>query len=399
MVATAVREWADRPEEQAADLEVSVVMPCLNEERTVGVCVAKAVRTLRELGIAGEVVVADNGSTDNSVEVARQAGARVVHATLKGYGNALRKGFAEARGTYIVMGDCDDSYDFTDLGRFVERLRAGADVVMGNRLKGEIKPGAMPFLHRWVGNPGLSWFLNLLFRTGAGDTLCGLRAFRRDACPRMNLQMPGMEFAGEMVIKSAAAGLKIEEIPVTLWPDGRDRRPHLRTFRDGWRFLRFVLLCSPTFLFLVPGLVMLLAGLAAIPVVVAAGYGVWTNIFGPNFMYTASLVSLAGAHLLAFGYLAKLHAHLVDPVFRDPRVERLSRFFTVERGLVWGVNLMAAALILAIPVFAHWCRTFAVPVPGQWIFAGTLFMLGVESIFVAFLAGILDLKRESNRCG
>jgi hypothetical protein len=160
-----------------------------------------------------------------------------------------------------------------------------------------------------------------------------------------------------------------------------------------------VLLCSPTFLFLLPGALMVLAGLAAIPIVVLAGYGVWTNIFGPNFMYTASLVSIAGAHLLAFGCLAKLHAHLVDPVFRDPRVERLVRFFTVERGLVWGSYLILASLILAIPVFVHWCRTFAVPVPGQWIFAGTLFMLGIESIFVSFLVGILDLKRESNRCG
>jgi glycosyltransferase involved in cell wall biosynthesis len=396
MVALALPE---RPTAAVDEVEVSVVMPCLNEERTVGTCVEKAVRTFRELGVRGEVVVVDNGSTDRSVEVAERAGARVVRHTLRGYGNALRKGFAEARGTYVVMGDADDSYDFTDIGRFLDRLRAGADFVMGNRLKGEIKPGAMPWLHRWVGNPGLSWFLNLLFRTGAGDTLCGLRGFRRDACERMNLQMPGMEFAGEMVIKSALAGLRIEEIPITLYPDGRDRRPHLRTFRDGWRFLRFVLLCCPTALFFVPGLLMTLAGLAAIPIVVAAGYGVWTDIFGPNFMYTASLVSLAGAHLMAFGFLAKLHAHLADPVFRDPRVERLTRFFTVERGLVWGACLMLAGLALAIPVFVYWCRTTAVPVPGQWIFAGTLFMLGIECVFVAFLIGVLDLRRESNRCG
>jgi glycosyltransferase involved in cell wall biosynthesis len=374
-------------------------MPCLNEERTVGRCVEKALRTLQELGIRGEVVVADNGSTDGSIELAERAGARVVRQTLKGYGNALRKGFAEARGRYVIMGDCDDSYDFTDLGRFVERLRGGADVVMGNRLKGEIKPGAMPWLHRWVGNPGLSWFLNLLFHTGAGDTLCGLRGFRRDACPKMNLQMPGMEFAGEMVIKSAIAGLRIEEIPITLWPDGRDRRPHLRTFRDGWRFLRFVLLCSPTFLFIVPGLLLMLLGLGAIPAVVLAGYGVWTNIFGPNFMYTASLVSLSGAHLLGFGFLAKLYAHRVDPVFRDPRVERLAGLFTVERGLVTGLFLVAEALLLALPVFIHWCRTYALLVPGQWIFAGTLFMLGLEVIFVSFLVAIIDLPRESQRQG
>jgi glycosyltransferase involved in cell wall biosynthesis len=389
----------DRPAAAVDELEVSVVMPCLNEERTVGVCVDKAVRTLREMGVRGEVVVVDNGSSDRSVEVAEGAGARVVRHTLRGYGNALRKGFAEARGTYVIMGDADDSYDFTDLGRFIDRLRAGADVVMGNRLKGEIKPRAMPWLHRWVGNPGLSWFLNLLFDTGAGDTLCGLRGFRRAACDRMNLQMPGMEFATEMVIKSAVAGLRIEEIPITLWPDGRDRRPHLRTFRDGWRVLRFMLLCCPTFLFFVPGLLLTLAGLATIPIVVLAGYGVWTNIFGPNFMYTASLVSLAGAHLMAFGFLARLHAHLADPVFRDPRVEWMARFFSVERGLVWGACLMLAGLAVGLPVFVHWCRTFALPVPGQWIFAGTLFMLGVECVFVAFLIAVMDLRRESSRCG
>jgi glycosyltransferase involved in cell wall biosynthesis len=232
----------ERPGEEPGALELSVVMPCLNEERTVGVCVAKALRTMRELGVEGEVVVVDNGSTDRSVELAEQAGARVVRHPLRGYGNALRRGFAEARGRYIIMGDCDDSYDFTDLGRFVDGLRAGADVVMGNRMRGEIKPGAMPWLHRRVGNPGLSWLVNLLFRTDAHDVYCGMRGFRRDAVGRMNLHMPGMELAPEMVIKSALAGLAVEEIPITLWPDGRDRRPHLRSFRDGWRGLRFILI-------------------------------------------------------------------------------------------------------------------------------------------------------------
>src|SRR5947207_5632642 len=210
------------------ELELSVVMPCLNEERTLPVCIGKALSTMEKLGIRGEVVIVDNGSTDRSVAVARAHGARVVHQPLKGYGNALKKGFAEARGRYIIMGDCDDSYDFTDIGRFVDRLRDGADVVMGNRLRGQIKPGAMPWLHKWVGNPGLSWFLNLLFDTGAGDTLCGLRGLRKDAVPKMHLQMPGMEFAGEMVIKSRLANLRIDEIPITLHPDGRDRRPPLR---------------------------------------------------------------------------------------------------------------------------------------------------------------------------
>ena len=380
-------------------IEVSVVMPCLNEARTVGRCVEKALRTLRELGITGEVVVSDNGSTDGSIELARGAGARVVHQPLKGYGNALRKGFAEARGRFIIMGDCDESYDFTDMKRFVDRLRDGADLVMGNRFAGEIKPGAMPWLHRWIGNPVLTRFLNLLYRTGVGDAHCGMRGLRKDAVPRMNLHMPGMELASEMVIKSARAGLRIEEVPITLWPDDRGRPPHLRSFRDGWRHLRFMLMCCPTFLFLLPGLLLTLLGLVAIPAVVLAGYGVSTNIFGPNFMFTASLASLGGAHLIAFGLLAKLHAHQVDPVFRDARVERLAEFFTVDRGLILGVDLMLAGLAVGTPVFLHWCRTLELPMPARWIFAGTLFMLGLETAFVSFLKGVLDLQAEERRTG
>jgi glycosyltransferase involved in cell wall biosynthesis len=252
-------------------LELTVVMPCLNEERTLPVCVEKAIATMQRLGIHGEVLVVDNGSTDRSVEVARRAGARVSYQPLRGYGNALRKGFEDADGRFIIMGDCDDSYDFTDLERFVTRLRGGADLVMGNRLRGEIKPGAMPWSHRWIGNPLLSTFLNVLYRTGVGDSHCGMRGFTKEAFRKMNLLMPGMELASEMVIKSSLAGLRIEEIPITLWPDGRDRPPHLRSFRDGLRHLRFMLMCSPMFLFVLPGLALTLLGLLAIPAAVLAG--------------------------------------------------------------------------------------------------------------------------------
>jgi glycosyltransferase involved in cell wall biosynthesis len=244
----------EQPRESAAppispSVELSIVMPCLNEARTVGRCVEKALRTMRELGIAGEVVGSHIGARDGRIEWAERAGARVVRQSLKGYGNALRKGFAEARGRFLIMGDCDDSYDFTDLKPFVDRLREGADLVMGNRRKGGIKPGAMPWLHRWIGNPGLSWFLNLLFHTSAGDVYCGMRGFRKDAVERMNLHMPGMELAPEMVIKSTLARLSVQEVPIALWPDGRGRRPHLRSFRDGLRGLRFMLMCSPSVLF------------------------------------------------------------------------------------------------------------------------------------------------------
>lgn len=380
-------------------LEVSVVMPCLNEERTVGRCVEKALQTLQRLGIRGEVLVVDNGSSDGSVAAARQAGARVVEHPQRGYGNALRRGFDESRGRWIVMGDCDESYDFGEVGRFVERLRGGAELVMGNRLGGEIKPGAMPWLHRWIGNPGLTWFLNLLYRTGVSDTHCGLRGFSREACRRMNLRMPGMELASEMVIKASKAGLRIEEIPITLWPDGRGRPPHLRSFRDGWRHLRFMLLCSPVFLFLLPGVLLTLLGLAAIPAAVLAGYGVFDNVFGPNFMYTASLLAISGSHVLAFGFLARLQAHLADPVFEDPRIDKLSRLWTVERGLIAGFGLIAVAGVIAAPVLLTWWRTTRVPSPGQWIFAGTLFVLGLEAIFTSFLVSVVDLLRQRERQG
>lgn len=389
----------DGPTDDTAALELSVVMPCLNEELTVGTCVEKAVRTMRSLGIAGEVVVVDNGSTDRSREIAEAAGARVIRHHLRGYGNALRRGFDEARGKYIVMGDADDSYDFTEIGRFVERLRGGGELVMGNRLKGKIMPGAMPWHHRWIGNPVLSGLLNFIFRTGAGDCHCGLRGFTKAGYLRMNLQMPGMELASEIVIKATKAGLKVEEIPITLHPDGRDRPPHLRSFRDGWRHLRFILMCSPLYLFVLPGLLCVLAGLAAIPAVALTGYGVFTDRFGPNFMYTASLLAISGAHLLVFGFLAKLYTHQVDPVFVDPRVTRWRERFSVERGIIFGLTLIVAAAVLGVPVFAHWLSTWEVPSPARWIFAGTLFTIGLEVVFASFLVGIMELPNEQNRRG
>jgi hypothetical protein len=215
----------------------------------------------------------------------------------------------------------------------------------------------------------------------------------------MNLQMPGMEMASEMVIKSALAKLRIEEIPITLWPDGRDRRPHLRSFRDGWRHLRFMLMCSPTYLFLLPGLLMTLCGVALIPIVTFLGYGTFDKAFGPNFLFTSSLFALTGWHLMIFGILAKLHSHVVDPVFHDPRLEQGMRWFTVDRGLLIGLSLMAIGVGVGVPVFFHWLQTSEVPVPAKWIFAGTMFLLGLETVFLSFLVGILDLPREGRRSG
>jgi glycosyltransferase involved in cell wall biosynthesis len=397
MSMTVVARVENAPEPAASEFEISVIMPCLNEARTVGRCVDKALRALQQLGARGEVVVADNGSTDGSQEIAREHGARVIEVARKGYGHALRAGIQAARGRYIVMGDSDDSYDFTALEPFVEQLRAGYDLVMGNRFRGGILPGAMPWLHRYVGNPVLTGVLNLFFRTPIGDAHCGLRAFRKDSCVKLGLASAGMEFASEMVVKASVSGQKITEVPIVLHPDGRDRPPHLRSFQDGWRHLRYMLMSTPTFLFILPGLILTLLGLGVIPIVVLAGFGAYNGILGPNFMYTASLVAISGFHLLVFGLLAKYYAHLSDPVFRDSGVERLVAFFSVERGVTMGVSLMALAVALGVPVLGHWLRTLEVPLPGQWIFAGTLFCLGLEAAAAGFLVGILDMPRQGGR--
>ena len=244
------------------EIEVSIVMPCLNEERTVGICVKKALISLKEGKVNGEVIVADNGSTDKSVEIAASLGARVVHVEEKGYGNALRSGFAAAHGKYIIMADADDSYDLENLMPFIEKLRKGYELVMGNRFKGGIKKGAMPWHHRYIGNPILSFIGKLFFKTPANDFHCGLRGFTKEAIEKMELQTTGMELASEIVIKSSVMNMNVCEVPTILFPDGRDRPPHLRSFRDGWRHLRFLLIYSPTWLFLYPGLALLaLAGI------------------------------------------------------------------------------------------------------------------------------------------
>jgi glycosyltransferase involved in cell wall biosynthesis len=394
MSLTLVSSVAKSTELTAEELEISVVMPCLNEARTVGACIDKAILALRALGVRGEVVIADNGSNDGSQQIAHDHGARVIDVARRGYGHALRAGIQAARGRYIIMGDSDDSYDFSQLGPFVDRLRGGYDLIMGNRFRGGILPGAMPWLHRYVGNPILTGILNLFFRSPIGDAHCGLRAFPKASCAQLRLATPGMEFASEMVIKASVSRQKITEVPIVLHPDGRDRPPHLRSFHDGWRHLRFMLMCTPMFLFLLPGMFLTLFGLAAIPGVVMAGFGHYAGILGPNFMYTASLVAISGFHLLVFGLLAKYSAHLTDPVFHDPRVEQIAALFSVERGLTLGASLIAMAVILGSPVVAHWLRTSQVPDPGQWIFAGTLFSLGVEAAGAAFLVGILNLSQH-----
>src|SRR5256714_522661 len=308
------------PQQTEAVCEVSVLMPCLNEAETLGTCINKAKASLKSLGVNGEVIIADNGSTDGSQEIARSLGARVVNVERRGYGNALMRGIATAHGKYVIMGDADDSYDFTNLGPFLEKLRAGYDLVMGNRFMGGIKPGAMPPLHRYLGNPVLTGIGRIFFKSPAGDFHCGLRGFRREAVLGLDLRTTGMEFASEMVVKSTLHKLRISEVPTALQPDGRSRPPHLRSWSDGWRHLRFLLLYSPRWLFLYPGALLMAAGLVAGLIllqgpVVVAGVG----FDAQTLLYTAAAVIL-GFQAVAFAVFTKVFAISEGLLPEDPKL-------------------------------------------------------------------------------
>ena len=300
-----------------------MVMPCLNEAETVATCVRKAMGFLQESGISGEVVVADNGSTDGSQRLAEQAGARVVPISDKGYGNALMGGILAANGEYVIMGDADDSYDFTHLMPFVEQLRQGADLVMGNRFKGGIAPGAMPPLHKYLGNPVLSFIGRLFFRSKAGDFHCGLRGFNRDSVLALNLQATGMEFASEMVVKATLARQRVTEVPTTLAKDGRSRPPHLRSWRDGWRHLRFLLLFSPRWLFFLPGLVLLAAGLAIGAIVVPHPFKVGAVTFDVDTLVAASAMVVIGFQSVLFWLFTQVYAGSEGFLPEEPKIQRV----------------------------------------------------------------------------
>jgi glycosyltransferase involved in cell wall biosynthesis len=385
------------PAEVVAGCEVSVILPCLNEAETVGTCVTKAVTTLRRLGIHGEVIVVDNGSTDGSPDIAEHCGARVVHEARRGYGSALMRGAEEARARFIIMADADDSYDLTDLERFIERLRGGADVVMGSRLRGTIEPGAMPWLHRRIGNPVLSGILNLLFRAGISDAHCGMRAFTKDAYRRMQLQTTGMEFASEMVIKAALGGMRLTEIPITLHPDGRSRPPHLRSFRDGWRHLRFMLLFSPTYLFLIPGGISMLLGL--IPLVLL-GFGprvIAGLSFDVHYMVLGSLLTILGYQIMTTGLFAKAYSHAARLYAPDRTLAVLMRFFNLERGLVVGAVLFLAGFAIDASILARWLKSGmgSLDAVRPAIQASTLMIVGAQTVFSSFFLSMLALPRKA----
>ena len=339
-------------------VELTVLMPCLNEARTLPSCIRKARRYMALHGIAGEVVVADNGSTDGSIEIAKAEGARVVNVNQRGYGAALMAGIAAARGRYVIMGDSDDSYDFSDLQGFVEALRAGSQLVMGNRFAGGIRSGAMPALHRYLGNPVLSFVGRLFFRSPIRDFHCGLRGFVREDVLRLQLNSTGMEFASEMVVKATLGGLRVSEVPTTLSPDGRDRPPHLRSWRDGWRHLRFLLVHAPAWLFMYPGLLLLAIGLLGSTALALGPVPIGIATLDVHSLVYATAAACLGLQMVMFAGASSFHAVQVGVLPRLPRSCAWVRQVTLERLLLLALALALAGLILAgISVWTWWSRS------------------------------------------
>lgn len=382
--------------------EVSVVMPCLNEADTVASCVEKAQRALRESGIAGEVVVADNGSSDGSPDLARGQGARVVFVRERGYGSALMGGIAASRGRYIVMGDADDSYDFLEIPRFVQKLREGYELAQGCRLGsggGRVMPGAMPGLHRWIGNPLFSLMARKWFRAPIQDVYCGLRAFTRELYDRLNQRCAGMEFATEMIIKASLSGARIVDVPITLYPDGRQAHaPHLKTFRDGWRTLRFFLLFSPRWLFLIPGALLILLGLAgysiAMPNLRIGGVG-----FDAHTLLFASLAIICGYQSVVFAVFTKIFAIAEGLLPPDRRMNRLFERVNLEKGVAAGAGAMLFGLgLLSVAVLQWKARGFGsldYARTMRWVIPGvTLTTLGFQTILSSFFMSVLGMKRR-----
>ncbi len=335
-------------------MELTVVMPCLNEAETVATCVRKAITFIADSGISGEVVVADNGSTDGSRQLAEDAGARVVPIAERGYGNALMGGIIAARGEYVIMGDADDSYDFTNLMPFVEELRKGADLVMGNRFKGGIGPGAMPPLHRYFGNPLLSFVGRLFFRSPIGDFHCGLRGFRRDSAIGLGLQATGMEFASEMVVRATLAKQKITEVPTTLVKDGRSRPPHLRSWSDGWRHLRFLLLFSPRWLFFVPGMVLLVLGIGLGAAVATGPLAIGGVSLDVDTLVACGAMVDIGFQAVLFWLFTQVYASAEGFLPTEPKVTTLLGKLSLERGLLAGAAVGLAGLVGLVFSLTYW---------------------------------------------
>jgi glycosyltransferase involved in cell wall biosynthesis len=383
-------------------LEVSVVIPCLNEADTLEACIAKAQRALAQHNITGEIIVADNGSTDRSLAIAHRMGAEIVHVTAKGYGNALMGGIAAARGKFIIMGDADDSYDFLQIPHFVEKLRAGFELVQGCRLPsggGTVQPGAMPFLHRWFGNPILSGLTRWMFHTPVHDVYCGMRGFTKELYNSLGQRCTGMEFATEMIIKTSLFGGRIGEVPITLYPDGRkSHAPHLRTFRDGWRTLRFFLMYSPRWLFLMPGLMLIMMGLLGYAVAMPGMTFNGVN-FDAHTLLFASLAILCGYQSIVFAIFTKTFAISEGLLPEDRRLTRFFELINLERGLIMAAVALLIGLALLVAAVNQWrltgfghldyAQTMRLVVPGV-----TLTALGFQTVLSSFFVSILGVRRR-----
>lgn len=381
-------------------IEVSVVLPCLNEHETVGICVSKAKATLETAGITGEVIVADNGSTDGSIAIAQSAGARVVHVEQRGYGSALKGGIQAARGVYVLMADSDDSYDFRHIPRFVEQLRTGSDLVMGNRFRGGIQDGAMPFLHRYLGNPLLTAVGRVFFHSPCRDFHCGLRAFRKDSYQRMDVRSTGMEFASEMVVKASLLQMKVSEVPTTLSPDGRSHPPHLRTWHDGWRHLRFLLMYSPRWLFLYPGIASILLGLAVCLWLLPGPRQIGDIVFDVHTLAYAFGSMLVGFQLLAFAVFTKVFAITEGLLPEDPRLNRLFEYVKLETGLIAGAILVVLGIAGSVFALSTWARSSFGPMNSESLLRVVMpsvfaLTLGAQVIFSSFFLSILGLRRRN----
>ncbi len=374
-------------------------MPCLNEAETLKTCIQKARGCIERLGLAAEIVIADNGSTDGSQRIAQQEGARVIDVSVRGYGAALYHGFRAARGRYVIMGDADDSYDFSRFDPFVEKMREGADLVMGNRFLGGVRPGAMPWMNRYLGNPVLSSIGRLFFRSPAGDFHCGMRALSREAFERLDLQTTGMEFASEMVIKARLVGLRIAEVPTTLDKAGRSRGPHLRPWRDAWRHIRFMLLYCPRWLFLYPGVGLILAGAVLGAVVLGHALTRGSQMTDAHMLLLAAAAVLLGFQGVAFAFCARIYSLNEGLLPEDATLERMFRYFTLETGLAAGAILLVLGVAGGAYVANSWTQagasirdpqeTLLVAIP-----AATALCLGGQVVFISFLLSFLGLRRR-----
>jgi glycosyltransferase involved in cell wall biosynthesis len=384
-----------------ASCELTILMPCLNEAETVARCVDKAWDYIKRAGIDGEVLVADNGSTDGSRDIARSHGAAVIEVPEKGYGSALIAGIRAARGRFVVMGDSDDSYDFGNLDGFVRRLRTGDELVMGNRFKGGIKPGAMPPLHRYLGNPVLTNIGRLFFRSQCGDFHCGLRGFSRDAVLSLGLRAPGMEFASEMVVKATLKGLRMSEVPTTLSPDGRSHPPHLRSWHDGWRHLRFLLLFSPRWLFLYPGVSLFMTGLLVTAWLLPGPRQLGTVTLDIHTLLYAATAIVVGFQSVEFWAFANVHGMSEGMLPWNTRDRRLIGLFTIERGLIAGALLLVFGIVLGVLAVGSWggvhfgaldpthTMRFAIP-------SATCITLAFEIVYGSFVLSVLGIREKGS---